>query len=88
MYFDCFLEYPHFNDDLTEYKCLHCNKNHQNIFHEKLKEQFFNAYTFSNHDINKFILLLQITVYPYEYKDDWEKLNENRYLKKKISTVT
>ena len=25
---------------------------------------------------NKFILLLQKDVYPYEYKDNWKKLNE------------
>ena len=29
-----------------------------------------------NHDINKFFLLLQKGVYPYEYMDDWEKFNE------------
>ena len=28
---------------------------------------------FSNHDINKFILLLKKGIYPYEYMDDWEK---------------
>ena len=33
-------------------------------------------YKFSNHDNNKFILLLLIGVYPYEYVDDWEKFNE------------
>ena len=31
---------------------------------------------FSNHDNNKFILLFQKGVYPYEYIDDWEKFNE------------
>ena len=28
-YFNCFLEYPNFKDDLTEYKGLCCNKNYQ-----------------------------------------------------------
>ena len=46
------------------------------MFHEKLKEKFFNIYKFSNHDNNKFILLLQKGVYPYEYKEGWEKFNE------------
>ena len=46
------------------------------MLHEKLKERFFNTYKFSNHDVSKFILLLQITVYLYGYKDDWEKFNE------------
>ena len=43
---------------------------------ENLKKQFFNTYEFSNHDINKFILLLQKGVYPYKYMDDWEKFDE------------
>ena len=30
----------------------------------------------SNHDNNKFILLLQKGVYPNEYMDDWEIFNE------------
>ena len=30
-------------------------------------------YEFSNHDINKFILLLQNIFDPYENMDDWEK---------------
>ena len=74
--FDCFLEYMNFKDDLIEYKCLCCNKNYQQKFDEKLKERFFNTYKFSNHDNNKFILLLWKGVYPYEYMDDWEKFNE------------
>ena len=74
--FDCFLEYTNFKDDLIEYKCLCCNKNYQQKFDEKLKERFFNTYKFSNHDNNKFILLLRKGVYPYEYMDDWEKFNE------------
>ena len=73
---DCFLEYTNFKDDLMEYKCLCCNKNYQQKSDGKLNEQFFNTYKFSNHDNNKFILLLQKGVYLYEYMNDWEKLNE------------
>ena len=54
----CFLEYINFKDDLTEYKSLSCNISYQRKFNEKLKERFFNTYKFSNHDSNKFILLL------------------------------
>ena len=41
-----------------------------------MKEQFFNAYKFSSHNNDKFILLLQNGFYPCEYMDDWERFNE------------
>ena len=58
-----------------EYKCLCCNKNYPKNFDENLKRRFFIT-MISNHYINKFNLLLQKVVYPYEYMDDWEKFNE------------
>ena len=75
-YCDCFLEYKIFKDNLIGCKCLSCNKNYQWNFYEKLKEQFFNTYKFSNHDNNKFIFLLRKGIYPYECMDGWEKFNE------------
>ena len=75
-YCDCFLQYTNFKDDLIEYKYLCCNKTHQQKFDEKLTEPFLNAYTFSNHNKNKFILLLRKGVYPYKYMDEREKFNE------------
>ena len=44
-------------DGLIEQKCLCCNKNYQKKFDENLKMQFVNTYKYSNHNINKFILL-------------------------------
>ena len=36
-YYDCFLEYIHFKDNLIEYKCLCCNMNYQK---KKKKKKF------------------------------------------------
>ena len=41
-----------------------------------MKIRFFNAYKFSNDNINKSILLLQKGVYVCEYMDDWKKIDE------------
>ena len=52
-----------------------CNKNYQKKIDENLKKQFFNRYKFSSHEINRFIVLLQKDIYPYEYMDDWGKFS-------------
>ena len=57
---DYFREYTNFRDNIIEYKCLCCTKNYPQKFDEKLKERFLNIYKFSNHDKNKFVLLLPI----------------------------
>ena len=41
----------------------------------KTLEAFYQHMQFSN-NINKFMLLLWKSVYPYEYMDDWEKFTE------------
>ena len=43
-----------------------------------MKKQFKNTFTFSNNDINKFVLLLGKSVYSYEYMGEWEKFNETK----------
>ena len=58
-------------DALVEYKCLRWNSNYQHKFDEKLKERFFNTYKFSNHNDDKFILLLWKVVYHSKYMNDW-----------------
>ena len=62
-----FFEYANFKDNLIEYKCVCCNKNYQQKFDEKYI---------------LFILLLQKGVFPYEYIDDWEKINEASLIEK------
>ena len=67
-YCDCFYEYTNFKDRTQiVYKWLYYNKNYQQ-FDEKLKDRLFSTCKFSNN--NKFILMLQKGVYPYEYMDD------------------
>ena len=39
----CFLEYTNFKDDLIKHEWLCCTKNYQEMFDEKLKEQFLNT---------------------------------------------
>ena len=38
--------------------------------------------TISNHEINKFILLLRKSFYLYQYIENWEKFNETSLLEK------
>ena len=48
----------------------------KNISLIELSETFPSIYKFCNKDLNKFELLLRKGVYPYEYMDSWERLNE------------
>ena len=54
---DMMIKNANFKNNLIEYKCLCCKKNHHQKFDEKLKKQFFNRYKSSDNDNNKFILL-------------------------------
>ena len=83
-YCDCFLQYKNFKDDLIEYKCLCCNKNYQQEFDEKLKKQFLKTSKFSNHDKNKFIILLKRGIYPQEYINNYEKFNVTTLPEKEV----
>ena len=38
--------------------------------------KFPRIYQFYNGDLNKFVLLLRKSVYPYEYMDSWGRFNE------------
>ena len=67
---NCLLEYETVKDNLIKHKCLSCSKDYSNNLDEKFKKRFINTYKFSNNDINKFILLLRKSAYPYEYMDD------------------
>ena len=68
-------EYTNVKDGLIECKCLCCNKN-----------QFINKYKFSNHDINKSILLLQ-KVSMHMNTLIGKNLMKRHYLRKKAFTI-
>ena len=57
------------------YRCKECNVTSVKSVND-LIEKFPNVYQFCNGDLNKFALLLREGVYPYEYKDSWERFNE------------
>ena len=64
---NCFLEYESVKNNLIKCKCLSCNEDYSKKLDEELKKRFKDTFKFSNNDINKFILLLNKGVYPYEY---------------------
>ena len=70
-------------DEQLIFRCFRCKKNYEKDFNKKLIKRFANIYEFCNKDINKFILLLRKSVYPYEYMYGWERFNETSFPGKK-----
>ena len=64
-------------------KCFNCNNYYKKKFNKDLIKKFKNTYSFCDNDLNKFVLLLRKSVYPYEYMDSWEKFNETSLPSKK-----
>ena len=52
-----------------------------------LIKKFPNTHQFCNEDINKLVLLLRKSVYPYEYMNSWERLDETSLPDKKLFTA-
>ena len=46
------------------------------MFDKNFKKRFVNIYKFSNHEINKLVLLLRKAAYPYQYMYCGEKFNQ------------
>ena len=75
------LDYMTTKDEKLIFRCFDCKKNYEKSIKESIK-RFANIYEFCNEDINKFIFLLRIIVYPYEQMDNWERFNETSLLNK------
>ena len=69
-------EFVGFKNGRLNYKCKECKKSYTKVANESIKN-FPTLYKFCNGDLNKFFLLLRKGIYPYEYIDSWERLDEN-----------
>ena len=64
------------------YKCKECKEEWKRPLN-KLIENFPSIYQFCDGNLNKFFILQRKGVYPYEYMDSWEKLDETALTPKK-----
>ena len=55
------------------YKCKECKEEWKRTINE-LIEKFPSIYQFCNGNLNKFVLLLRKSVYPYKCMHSWEKI--------------
>ena len=69
------LDYMVFKDDQLIFRCFECKKNNKD-FNKEFIKRFANICEFCNGGINKFILLLRKSVYPYEYIESWVRFDE------------
>ena len=68
-------EFIRFKNDRLHYRCKECKKTCTKS-KDGLIKKFRRIYKFCNGDLNKFVLLIRKGVYPYEYKDSWERFDE------------
>ena len=65
------------------YKCKECNdKSYKPI--NGLDKKIPNTHQLCSENVNEFALLIRKGVYPYEYMNSWEKINEAAILSKEI----
>ena len=77
------LDYVKTKNEKLLLKCFNCNTYYKKEFNKELIKKLKNTYRFCNNDLNKFMLLLRKSVYPYEYLDSWERFNETSVPNKK-----
>ena len=70
------LTYVKVIDEALIFRCFNCKKSYEKEINKELIERFSSTFKFCNNKLNKFVMLLRKGVYPYEYMDGWNKLNE------------
>ena len=70
------LDYIKTKNEKLILECYNWKQRYRKKFNKKLIKRFASTYEFCNNDLNKFVLLLRKSIYPYEYMDTWEKFNE------------
>ena len=75
-------EFTGLKNNRLNYRCIEC-KGISTKSINKLIEQFPRMYQFCNGDHNKFVLLFRKGVYPYEYMNSRERINETSLPPKK-----
>ena len=70
------LDYIKTKNEKLILRCFNCEQYYKKKINKELIKRFASTYEFCNIDLNKFILLLRKSVYPYEYMDNWERFNE------------
>ena len=70
------LDYIRTKNEKLILKCFNCKQYYEKYFNKELIKRFANTYEVCNKNLNKFVLLLRKSVYPYEYMDNRERFNE------------
>ena len=68
-------DFNEFKNNRLNYKCKEYGKRCFKSINGSINN-FPILHQFCNGDLNKFVLLLRKSVYPYEYMDSWERFNE------------
>ena len=69
-------------DNRLIYKCKTCNDISYKLILDSI-HKFPNTYRFCNKDLNKFVLSLRKSTYPYEYMDSRERFDKTKVPPKK-----